>query len=632
MKRSFYYAVYKPLNFQESIINPQEVELPFDHSVNCQEIFDGNYLYLHVRYFPRADLTIKLWKMKLVKRYTANKAYAYAFISIGDAFTMSNEDARVLAAKIYTYIEKHNNLPRLKRFLCTKRFSNGTYSRTYSNIIGGQKYKAPNIVSDEQIEGVFEIDNSSDRYDYRIVGNLYLRVRENKASIKKTFIYVLKNRICTLGIFPKMNLEEAKLLYQKIVFELEKKPSEKIDLEKVKKVILEYYKNSNLMFPINTIRNKFPSNFEIENKLKRRAQKNKNKVEIKSLLEELSLMTEKLSKNVSTISFEDAFLLWFANWEKTVKENTAIKIKHCINKYAELLFRYDLKELLDKKVIKHFLVGFKKIYPLNAERCFWYINAIVNEAVFYDYLDSNPLQPLVRPFLALQKKGYKIEHRKTLNHYSLEEEIHKIFKNQISYMAVHYRAAFEMMFYTLLRPGELLNIKKEQIITANDSIWRLSAYQTKTLEEFSIPLVGYGRELAEFLLDFGETKEIKNSEWLFPSVLRPSNHLPYASIYYTKNTMKMSSLDLHGIRSVGANFFAQNVDKIPFEVGQAALQHTYASKVHMAYDRTFLYKPRINAMKLWGDFLQEAIGKKDSVLYGYRSRKTAHCLRKGDLG
>jgi len=62
------------------------------------------------------------------------------------------------------------------------------------------------------------------------------------------------------------------------------------------------------------------------------------------------------------------------------------------------------------------------------------------------------------------------------------------------------------------------------------------------------------------------------------------------------------------------------------------LQHTYASKVHMAYDRTFLYKPRINAMKLWGDFLQEAIGKKDSVLYGYRSRKTAHCLRKGDLG
>ena len=130
---------------------------------------------------------------------------------------------------------------------------------------------------------------------------------------------------------------------------------------------------------------------------------------------------------------------------------------------------------------------------------------------------------------------------------------------------------------------------------------------TKTLKEFSIPLTQYAQKLIKVIM------ECRNGDdgegWLIPSVRDPEKAMPSDRFSHLLQKAGCEILVPHGIRSVGASFFAQHTTEIPYEVGVACLQHIYTTSVHLRYDRTFLYEPRKKAMQVWSDYLEKTIGK-----------------------
>ncbi|MBO5566676.1 MAG: tyrosine-type recombinase/integrase [Succinivibrio sp.] len=577
-----------------SVIN---TNITIPAQTNKLDVYDGDSLFLHLRYFPKTRCSVKIWVLKLRKKYPESCAYGYTYLPFGDATVMSQKRARELALKYYEYVSKNGRKPDGVNFVYTRHFDSGRTLRNLYNYNFSMCEEEPQIVSDEQIEKLsVRPENSATNYlKFRLDGLLFLRVNYNRYSLKKYFMFVFKNRSVPLGVFPKINLAFARRVHNNVLSKLALVPQSKITSSLIKKLIVNEYKNDGVKYPVNLLRQKSSG--------KKKAHV-KARLDPEKLLVKIAPEMKKLTSSVSTISFENAFEMWFVNWSRTVKKDTAEGCRSCVQRFLGEFFKYDLKELLDTRIVKHYLMSFADQSLHRTVYLYRVLNKVVNDAVFNEYIDSNPLPKLTKNITLLQAENHTVRHRKTLNHYSLKEDIRNVFSNYVYFMDDTYRAVIEALFYTLLRVNELLKIRKSQLVMKG-SVWRLSTEDTKTLEEFSIPLVGYGRDLIEYQL-----RTTGDSPWLFPSRINPDRHLSYFTLYGIKSSLEINSIDLHGIRSVGASFFAQNEDVIPYNVGMAVLQHRYASNAHLCYDRTFLYKPRIKAMSIWGDFLREAIGKK----------------------
>lgn len=204
-------------------------------------------------------------------------------------------------------------------------------------------------------------------------------------------------------------------------------------------------------------------------------------------------------------------------------------------------------------------------------------------------------------------KSKDIKHFKTLDPDNLPAELLRLFKNHIFIMPIKMRLMFELHFCLLLRPGEFCSILRDHIFINPNGNSYLIVENTKTLKSFKVPLTDYAVSLIQMQL---EATKNTDSPYLFPSG-HPHYKDSHVSTSYFRQILRMRGCDFftpHGARSAGANFYGDSADKIPYQVGEACLQHRYASTVQMAYDRTFLYKPRIGAMQIWNDFVQETIG------------------------
>lgn len=292
--------------------------------------------------------------------------------------------------------------------------------------------------------------------------------------------------------------------------------------------------------------------------------------------------------------------IWFRQWSREKSTKYADQVRRRIWKYTGRFWSSDAGALLECGGLRNVVLAVKAANENAAHALLTDLNMILDYAAALELVPSNPLlklKPIVRKRPSVPVKS--------LDPHDLRGGIRTFFRDYVSQLKPPYRILFEILFYTLLRTGELVKIKIGQILPdPRNGIRRLATFDNKTLHEFSIPLTPYAQEL------FAAQERSLNTArriWYFPARSNPARHLDNALIPAALNATGCQILKLHGIRAAGAAFFASRSD-IQYQAGMACLQHSYTTGVHMRYDRTFLYEQRIDAMQKWSDFLQEAAG------------------------
>lgn len=438
---------------------------------------------------------------------------------------------------------------------------------------------------------------------YTVYPNLAVSIKELILEIKRKYVFLTTNENgntikIALGNVESLSFQTAKKLRDYIIEKLSLNYS---DTKKVyiERVVRDFYKrlNSNDSF---IKLSKSPLQPPLQSK---RIYITPDAVN--SIYEEYNrFMNEDFKLNVSHIhqsgfSLKEAFSFWFFHWSKTVGEKYAKTTSNLVDKYLRDFMDMNFQELLDQFILGDIVLGLEKINANIARKLLNTIDTIADYSIAIKKIKNNPIKTLKQ----IVKKRKPI-HVKTLNPYALENEISHLFSVYIYNMSTTYRIIYELLFYTLLRSGELLKIKKNQVIFDNDGLGRLITYQNKTLAEFSIPLTKYAQDLFRLQI----ARDNSGSEYLFPRRTNPCRSINNVLLNDALHRTQCDIIVPHGIRSVGASFFAHNAKEVAYEIGMACLQHSYATKAHLAYDRTFLYEPRKIAMQLWSDYLEKNIG------------------------
>ncbi len=288
---------------------------------------------------------------------------------------------------------------------------------------------------------------------------------------------------------------------------------------------------------------------------------------------------------------------WVACWEKNITKTYRDRSLSFFRSYLGDFWDSGLQSLVERRVLKDLVMALGAVDGKKARRLFSMLCMVLDYAVAIDVIEFNSLHSLGR-FLRRPTP----EFMPSLDPLHLETDIKALFANHVVRMSPYHRVFFELLLYTLLRPGELAKTRTAWVDFGEGRIYTRS---NKTLKEFIVPLAPYGRKLLELLGGM-----VPPGEFLFPAVRgKGLKHLDTGNVSRDLRRAGCDYFCLHGCRSVGGSFFAQEIQTVPYEVGMACLQHNYTSVAHSRYDRTFMLHPREGAMAHWSAFLEDAIGR-----------------------
>lgn len=562
-------------------------------------IKDGNYLRLKIQKNDRY-ITLRWFVRIPIKNAETGKPSARNFL-IGCWSKISQDEARIQTHKVIESIKISNQFPTetVKNKLFTA-FTDEGDEVEYTNHFSPHK---KNVLSDEDVKKIRATDNHKGKREIMVRPNLNLVIREGKNTTTRIYQLIFRNKfdkkstVIPLGDANQISIESAMKIreYLNIKIALYKAGSKRIYIQKA---LEEYFDSA---------RNLSSDEVEIQNRV---LDNSKIVYVTKSAIESLFsnlikinsdfLPSDDDAKKYGSLTWYKVFNEWYDYWSGNVTENTKNEVKRNVVRFTQQVFYLPIEKILDKRLFNEIILALNKINQNSASILLKILVRILNYAQALNYINSNPLEPLKS--IIKRKKSVP---RLSLSPFNLQAEIHLLFKSYISKMQTKYRIIFELLFYTLLRSNELLKIKKCQLNFLDDTP-RLDTYLNKTLKEFSIPLTDYAVNLVKLLVKIDTSESV----YLFSNLNKNKNNRIHGARLANKlKEMNCNMIVPHGIRSVGAAFFSQNIKEIPYQVGMACLQHNYTTSVHLVYDRTFLYEPRKEAMKLWSNFLEDSIGE-----------------------
>lgn len=166
----------------------------------------------------------------------------------------------------------------------------------------------------------------------------------------------------------------------------------------------------------------------------------------------------------------------------------------------------------------------------------------------------------------------------------------------------------QMLFYTLLRAGEVSALKWEYV-NQDKRIITIPAEIMKTRVEHVVPITTQINKL------LGELEHV--NEYIFQH-RKSGNPNPKArggNLVLDKLFKKASVNGLvlvpHGVRATGRIWMSEN--SIPFEVAENCLSHKIGSAITQAYNRTTLLEQRRVAMQKWNDYVEKCL--KEAEIY-----------------
>lgn len=303
-----------------------------------------------------------------------------------------------------------------------------------------------------------------------------------------------------------------------------------------------------------------------------------------------------------TVKFKDLYLIFIQENKLIIKDSTSERHDKIYSKYLSLIENDKVANLnpldFQHRILTNLFI-LKKYNTLNF--IVKYVNQILNFGVAINFIEKNPLVNLVYlPIVknSLKKAAEVKKHHPTLDHKNLHSEIKKLIKTFQLKANLRQNLLLELSLRTLLRQSELVKIQIDDLDIKKHT---LTLRNTKTKSVFVIPTTLSLEEcIKKAYKQFGS----ENYKWIFVNVRFEKDHLSAQTLNKAlKDKGYKNKLVAHGIRSIGANFFAKHSRKIPIWVAAACLQHSVSTQVERAYRRDDFFKDRIYAMKLWNKFL-----------------------------
>lgn len=578
---------------------------------------DGNYLTLRIK--RNGNFLNFTWQVRFNYRKTFTDGHVtrgLKYYCLGDLHELTQSKARELTKTCVEFVKKNKRLPVVKRNLIY----------TAVSVDGSQSYKfcdfmnfnhTTNDLSEDEINGLHAYNMRSK--SYRVSPMLNVLVTELKTTTERVYCYSLADYgsvsySIRIGRVDKITLSTAKRIVDYINSKLAVNNSNLSRKTICQMAIQDFFRiqlkeRSSHKNVIDTIENYAYPVYSVKKKIYITDEAVGPIFDKYNSLVHNGMSDALKNCKFSECSWKVVLESWYAMWSKSVGQEYHKYIYKLINKYTSFLYEYDVQSIVEQHLLNHVVLSLNAINPNIARKLLNALCQVMDYAVALDFLTSNSL-----PSLKTVVRKLPTVPVKSLDPYNLKNEIYLFFKDYVSKMNTKYQIIIELLFYTLLRTSELLKTRKDHLFLSTDdsSMGRLKTVLNKTLNEFSIPLTTYAQKLFKLYQDRDNT----DSVYIFPKCTNTELPISNRMVNFALSSTECHMLSLHGIRSVGASFFAEHTDRIPYEVGMACLQHKYSSRVHLIYDRTFLYKPRMQAMQIWSDFLQAAIGEY-SVLFKF---------------
>ena len=194
----------------------------------------------------------------------------------------------------------------------------------------------------------------------------------------------------------------------------------------------------------------------------------------------------------------------------------------------------------------------------------------------------------------------RIQHFSTLDIKEMPNFLNILEKNEMRIFPRTKRAT-KVLMLTLARTIEIISGKWDEIDFKN-AMWEIPAERMKMKNPHLIPL---SKQVAELLLEQKEETGHFNTPYVFPSQVRPSEHMSNNTILSAIDRMGYKGrMTGHGFRSLAMSTLKERLG-YRHEVVDRQLAHMPGNKVDRAYDRAQFLEQRITMMQEWADYIDE---------------------------
>lgn len=170
------------------------------------------------------------------------------------------------------------------------------------------------------------------------------------------------------------------------------------------------------------------------------------------------------------------------------------------------------------------------------------------------------------------------------------------------------RRGIKLLMLTFVRTSELIKAKWSEFDFKNAQ-WEIPAERMKMGKPHIVPL---SKQVLKLLQEQKEETGHLNTEWVFPSQVRPKEHMSENTLLFaiTKRLGYKGRMTGHGFRALAMSTIKEKLN-YRHEVIDRQLAHAHRSKVDRAYDRAQFLDERRKMMQDWADFMNKVSQEHD---------------------
>ncbi|MDL5051506.1 tyrosine-type recombinase/integrase [Oscillatoria amoena NRMC-F 0135] len=201
-------------------------------------------------------------------------------------------------------------------------------------------------------------------------------------------------------------------------------------------------------------------------------------------------------------------------------------------------------------------------------------------------------------------KTRKTEHFRALELNQVPDFLKVLERNEIR-LFERTRRAIWLSLYTFCRPAEIRQARWQDI-NFEDKIWVIPAMFMKARKDHMVPL---SNQAIDILLEQRKEVEVLNTEWVFPSQIRPKEPMSDGTVNKAIKRLGYGKEAVaHGFRALARTTIREKL-KYDSEIIEKQLAHKTNNPLGEAYDRTQFLPERFKMMQDWADYLQELLKK-----------------------
>jgi len=207
-------------------------------------------------------------------------------------------------------------------------------------------------------------------------------------------------------------------------------------------------------------------------------------------------------------------------------------------------------------------------------------------------------------------KTKKTEHFRTLDLKQVPEFLRALERNEARLFERTRRAVWLSLF-TFLRPKEI-RMARWQDIDFEEKVWIIPAEFMKMGREHFVPL---SFQAIEILKAQEIETSVLNTEWVFPSQVRPRNPMSDGTVNKAiKRLGYGKDMVAHGFRALARTTIREKLN-YDSEVIEKQLAHKSSGALGEAYDRTQFLDKRTVMMQDWANYIK-ALSNEGKIIHG----------------